>query len=146
MFRTAKAMALISVSLVAACGAGERNASTEEGEAGSKPSLEAIQKIESDISHDPCVGPVDHWQRLYAYRDKDERIIGFLYREAGRFGFVPGVTVRNAEDWDAIDDRPYKRVDGSYDIATSRLSVEYCGLNAPDDPAAERRRGASGMK
>jgi hypothetical protein len=72
---------------------------------------------------------------LYANSPSDNAKIKFRFIEAGKFGVRPGISIRAKDDWYELDDRPYKIVEGNYDIATSTIHIDYCGLNAPVAPS-----------
>lgn len=129
-------MALCCVS----CSQVTSSGSQPDREAGNLPKGGDIAKIEKIISHDPCIGDLRSWQRLYAFAKKSSsspaRDIEFRYREAGKYGFTAGIKVAASPNWFNLDDRSYRLTAGRFDPVTGRLSVDYCGQNIP--PSAQR--------
>ncbi len=111
----------------------------------SKPAMQDILLIERSVAKLPCVGPLDRWERLYAFggplRALRENEIEFTYREAGKYSFKAGRRVMRVADWYNLDDRPYRMVTGRLDRTTRRLTIDYCGPNTAEPMPEARASG-----
>jgi hypothetical protein len=122
----------------------DRTSARRDSEQGSllvagKPKASDIDAIESSLSKNSCVKSIHRWQRSYAFNGNkrngiDRSTIRFEYRSAGKFGFADSRNVFETENWVDLDDRQYDLVVGTYEVAHSRLNVEYCGPNVASGP------------
>lgn len=110
------------------------------------PSPALADKIDALLVRNPCVGSLDHWDREYfwglnwwsAHRvwgsrwlGSDRSIVRVQFKQAGVFGVGPGRRLTPVEDVQfEYDDRDYRVVFATYDVAAEILATEYCGLNA----------------
>ena len=99
-----------------------------------RPSAALVDAVEAKIAHDPCVGDLNKWERLYSFglddeREVDENTVLFDFREAGVFGFRAGRRVTAPAEWVNIDDRDYDLVFGKFDRTTGKLVIDACGPN-----------------
>jgi hypothetical protein len=103
------------------------------------PSVATIERIESRIAKDPCVGDLDRWHREYAFRKAvnrpaDRNDVQIWFTKA-RSGDPAGRFVRETTDEWPIDDSVTDMVFARYDIRQDRLVLAYCGPNfGPDQP------------
>jgi hypothetical protein len=99
-----------------------------------------LDKIETALAADRCVGDLRRWERRYAYHEwmtdggsvyhLDSAVIDFELREVGKFGFRPGRKFVSGPLVKGPDDRAFKVVFGNYDFRHNRLAVTFCGPNA----------------
>jgi hypothetical protein len=133
--------------LLAACGpeALEANRSSDQmnieqayatwAAAQPRPPEPIVDRIESLLASQPCIGRLDHWSRTYAFdyetrtRAVVEHIIAFHLEEAGPSGARLGRQVTEPESWVNLDDRPIRMVEGDFDVSDSQLRIGYCGNN-----------------
>jgi hypothetical protein len=133
MTRSAKLCALVAAAFTLGCQRGvppdpaNNNSDRQVAESLSA----AVNAIEARSGNIPCVGGLNKWERQYAFSKADANKVEFVYREAGKFGFVAGRTLLLTNSLYEIDDRPYLTLHGSFDISKAKLNVDYCGLNAP---------------
>jgi hypothetical protein len=105
-----------------------------------RPQASMVDRIESLLATQPCVGQLDQWSRTYAFdydlgtRRVDDHIIMFHLEEAGTPGVRPGRRVMEPNSWVNLDDRPIRTVDGDFDVSDGRLRIGFCGNNV--DPSA----------
>ena len=101
----------------------------------SPPSEKTVDRLERALRQAECVGSLELWDRLYTNGQDTKRggidpnKVAFLYREAGVHSFKPHRSIVRPREFYSIDDRPYRLVYGSYDIAADRLTIESCGNN-----------------
>jgi hypothetical protein len=119
--------------LVGSCGRGPETASRRGDTEG--PSTGDVEEIEKQLGRTNCVGDLQKWERLYAFAGKRRSVntgeIDFMYREAGKFGFVAGARRMRIADWYNLDDRQYLLVTGKFDKSERRAVIDYCGPSAP---------------
>ncbi len=110
----------------------------------SEPSAAVLDRLERQLTQQPCVGNLNQWERNYGffsapvlngifgqgvrwyYRGKvfvDLRQAGFEEFRAGRY------VHRVPPHFGIADDRPYKLVGGEYDVKVDRLRLHWCGAN-----------------
>lgn len=99
-----------------------------------KPPASLIEAVEAKVAHDPCVGDLNKWERLYSFglddeREVDESKVWFAFREAGVFGFRAGRRVTAPGEWVNIDNRDYNLIFGTFDRTTGKLVIDACGPN-----------------
>lgn len=99
-----------------------------------RPAPQLVDRIESLLAKEPCVGSLDRWSRFYAYdylpeRTVDAGIVDFHLEEAGKMGIKPGVHITVPDSWVNLDDRPIKMAEGDFDIAENRIRFGSCGEN-----------------
>ena len=102
-----------------------------------RPSASLIDAVEARIARHPCVGNLSRWERLYSFglddrREVDETTVLFQYAQAGVYGAKASKSVTAPEAWLTPDDREIDFVFGSFDRASGKLNVEYCGPNFPE--------------
>lgn len=109
---------------------------------GPLPNLKDVEHLESQLSHEKCIGNLGAWERRYQLQaDPNDRtsadpapksIISFRLRQAdSSYGIYAGRSLVPSTPTfgDEIDDTPVKMAWGKFDAASGRLSLEFCGLN-----------------
>jgi len=111
------------------------------------PTNVEAERLDRAISEVPCVGKADLWLRQYQYRTTlrflpaslwrlDQKTIDFHLTkvsdpaDAGVHSEPP----QPPFDWLA-DDTPTDLAWGSYNLASSRLQMDFCGSNVPSREA-----------
>jgi hypothetical protein len=131
-----------------------------------RPDTKLVDRVESLLAKEPCVGSLDKWTRVYAYNRLPRKAVGGLPKEAVDRGIVdfhleavgvgnkPERHITEPNSWVTMDDRPIKMADGDYDLKDNRIRFSFCGNNlGPSMPPAinnmatyfdelERRRSA----
>lgn len=125
-----------------------------------RPQRPIVDRIESLLARQPCIGRLDHWSRTYAFdydqgtRTVHDHIIAFHLEEAGPLGVRPGRQVTEPDSWVNLDDRPIRMVEGDFDVSDGQLRIGFCGDNVGASAASadqlrnywkdrERRRTAA---
>ena len=126
-----------------------------------RPQGRIVERIESMLAMQPCIGRRDRWSRTYAFdydfgtRIVHDHIIAFHLEEAGSSGVRPGRQVTEPYSWVNLDDRPIRMADGDFDVSDGQLRVGSCGDNVGASAASadqlrnywrdleRRRRGKS---
>jgi hypothetical protein len=111
------------------------------------PSERLVDRIESKLSANACIGSLARWNRQYRFwreqtydsphrGEVDYNRVDFELWQAGRFGIKAGRSITLPEDVGTfrVDDRPIDLAMGDYDIKSDRLSIIHCGPNLPGTP------------
>lgn len=132
------ALATATCALVAACQISVRPDQAVPG----RPLLD---KIESRLIQDRCVGSFDRWQRTYSWGlnwwsrhhlwgskwfGADKSVVWIRLSQAGAFEFRRGRSLRSPDQVELdFDDRNYSVVSASYDVRAEKLTIHHCGPN-----------------
>ena len=99
------------------------------------PKPRAVSHLESLLQSSDCVGDIRRWNRTYSNGLDEKRggidpaKIRFRLIEAGKLGIRPARHIVASSRFPTIDDRPFRVVYGTYDVASSRITIEFCGQN-----------------
>ncbi len=118
--------------LVSACSPPPNNEVTLETTGG--PDLALIQKIEKELSGDPCLREIATMRREYRYRARDgEEIKGLIdvsIQEAGWDDLPGGIFIMGQPEFYSFDSRSYFVAFATYHIENEDLDLWACGDNA----------------
>lgn len=103
-----------------------------------RPTDELLNRIETRLMANPCIGALDRWARRYSYgldHDRgglDTDTVWFSMHEAGAYEFRSGRAVLSPREFGStVDDRPYRFAAGRFDVHLNQVTVEHCGPNLP---------------
>lgn len=97
------------------------------------PSVSAVAALEQGLAKIECVGPLDQWQRQYAFSVRtttvDETVIDFELKQAGRAGITSSLIRTHPGAFLGNDDTPTKMAAGQYDTRSGKITLDFCGEN-----------------
>ncbi len=126
-----RVVVVLTAMMVAGCSAGI---------APTKPSNDAIDRLETKLSGAPCIGPLGYWDRRYSYESSplrpglghldrwyDYRTIRFEFFEADGAFFKSGRHRYGRPNFSLYVDGKLKFASGTYNIASGKLTIDFCG-------------------
>lgn len=102
------------------------------------PSPATLDRIERQLSNDPCIGDLSRWARYYRFDSKNGEIdmskILFDFNEQKSSGEKAGRYLRPPRDEKVfeLDDRNNIVAFGTYYLPSGKVHIAFCGPNFPE--------------
>jgi hypothetical protein len=107
------------------------------------PSANQVQRLETQLAKQECVGDLSQWERRYQFwtdvkqgsptkgKTYDNIIMFRLRRGNGAYAIQPGRFLLSAEPSLSyeIDDRPGYAAGGRFDTTSGEMTLDYCGFS-----------------